>query len=90
MIGKVEELLDTEILELVEDGKAIKEIKQADFNDSIFAAIVYIKKVPMTAPPTTHTTPPVTLHTPANGGGHCVKLPKFMLKAFNGDITTWT
>ena len=85
--------LDGEIVELTDEEHLIEEIEQADgFKEGIFAAMVRIEKQ-CAAPPTAPETPvtePETARTAPTPRGNRVKLPKLTLRAFNGDITTWT
>ena len=86
--------LDGDILELTEDDKVDEEIEQADlFKEGIYTAIVRIERLlaatPIAPPTIPHVTPRES-ERPPDASGHRVKLPKLMLKPFNGDITTWT
>ena len=86
--------LDGDILELTEDDKVDEEIEQADlFKEGIYTAIVCIERLlvatPIAPPTIPHVTPRESERAP-DASGHRVKLPKLMLKPFNGDITTWT
>ena len=84
--------LDGEIVELTDEDHLIEEIEQADgFKEGIFAAMLRIEKqctAPLAAPETP-VTEPETVRTAPTPRGNRVKLPK-TLRAFNGDITTWT
>jgi hypothetical protein len=84
--------LDEEILELTEEDKFEDEIKQADsYKEGIYSAMAKIDKLCATTPPSAISTPPPSdVARPAETRGHRVKLPKLTLRAFNGDITTWT
>ena len=83
--------LDNEILDLVEDDMAlVQEIEQADaFNQDIYEALVKIER---------HNTTPShsgtgTGHAPGEPRTHSIsraKLPKLTLRAFDGDLTSWT
>ena len=83
--------LDNEILDLVEDDMAlVQEIEQADaFNQDIYEALVKIER---------HNTTPShsgtgTGHAPGESRTHSIsraKLPKLTLRAFDGDLTSWT
>jgi len=82
-------VLDGEMLELMEDEDLAEEVQQADgFKEGIYGAMIKIDKcVKMLC---VHT--PVTtseLRTPP-AAHNKVKLPKLVLRPFNGDITTWT
>ena len=89
--------LDKEIIDLLEEDKFEDEIQQADsFKEGIYSAMVKINQLSLTAPvppspcPTPHTDDPAHAHAAVELRGHRVKLPKLTLRAFNGDITTWT
>ena len=84
--------LDEEILELMEENNFEDEIKQADsFKEGIYSAMAKIDKLCITTPPATISVPPPSdVARSAEARGHRVKLPKLTLRAFNGDITTWT
>lgn len=83
--------LDGDILELTEDDKVDEEIEQADlFKEGIYTAIVRIERLLAATPIAPPTIPDVTPRRTPDATGHGMKLPKLMLKPFNGDITTWT
>lgn len=76
--------LDVDILELTDDAKVKEEIDQAHlFKEGMYMAIVWIEKL-LVATPTAPLTPitPRKGHTP-NASGHCVKLPKLMLRRYH-------
>ena len=88
-------LIDREILELTEEDKLVDEIEQADaFKERIYAAMVRMEKHSAVSSPSAgedtsvHGGDASTRNPPTHN--HHVKLPKLQLRAFNGDITTWT
>ena len=91
-------LLDSQILQLTDEGELEDEIEQADsFRENIHAAMVKIEEhctVPLTTLPAAGTHPrepptnvPGTIDPPH---GSRVKLPKLSIHPLNGDITAWT
>lgn len=77
-------LLDGELLDLVSEDELTAEIEQADaFKEGVFVAIIKIDKCIMAHP----TPAPLDACPPALIDK--VKLPKLVLRPFNGDITMW-
>ena len=84
-------LLDGEILGLVDKGDLISEIEQADnFKEGIYTAVIKIGKIVNRASLPTPDCPAETLATIPSWRSDRVKLPKLVLRSFNGDITMWT
>ena len=86
-------LLDGEIIDLIEEDHLVEEIEQADgFKEGIYSAMVKIDSQRSTAQaiPNPAASTLDTPHTPAASRGSRVRLPKLTLRAFNGDVTTWT
>ena len=78
-------LLDGEMLDLVDE--LTSEIKQADaFKEGVYAAIIKIDKC------TAASRTPISMDLPPEARPHAshdkVKLPKLVLRPFNGDIIT--
>ena len=77
-------LLDGELLDLVGEDELTSEIEQADaYKEGVFAAIIKIDKCIMAHPT------PAPSDTRPRGSVDKVKLPKLVLRPFNGDITMW-
>ena len=84
--------LDAEIVDLIDDKTALtEEIEQTDsYKETIFSALLKADKLlkdPPTTPPARVTAmPPATTAAPA-AKSIAVRLPKFHLRHFNGDLT---
>ena len=77
-------LLDGELSDLVSEDELTAEIEQADaFKEGVFAAIIKIDKCIMAHPT------PAPLDARLRALIDKVKLPKLVLRPFNGDITMW-
>jgi len=81
--------LDGELLDLVTEDDLTSEIEQADaYKEGIYAAIIRIDKCAMAVRAHTVTEASEMRRTPTPH--EKVKLPKLILRPFNGDMTTWT
>ena len=88
-------VLDGEILDLTPEAKVDQEIEQSDrYKEEIFRAMISIDKV-LNDPPATVTAPhyvtgtrPATA-TSSTSSHHRVKLPKLMIRPFDGNLTKW-
>ena len=80
-------LLDGEMVDLVEERDLNSEIEQADaFKEGIYTAVIKIdKRVNQASAPN----PEDPVDSPPQSNDR-VKLPKLVLRPFNGDITAWT
>ena len=80
-------LLDGEMVGLVEERDLNSEIEQADaFKEGIYTAVIKIdKRVNQASVPI----PEDPVDSPPRSNDR-VKLPKLVLRPFNGDITAWT
>ena len=96
---KLEEIkvLDSEVLELVEDAELEEEISQADlYKERIFSTISSTEKAVRPAPlspASTAASPSLAIgagRTPSAAHGSKVRLPKLTIKTFNGKLTAWT
>ena len=81
-------LLDGEMLDLVDEEELTSEIEQADaFKEGVYAAIIKIDKC------TAASRIPISMAPALEARSHAshdkVKLPKLVLRPFNGDITMW-
>ena len=83
-------LLDGEMLGLVDEGDLTSEIEQADdFKEGIYTAVIKIDKTVNRASLPTPDRPAETPTTVPSRSSDRVKLPKLVLRTFNGDITMW-
>ena len=81
-------LLDGEMLGLVDEGDLTSEIEQADdFKEGIYTAVIKIDKTVNRASLPTPDRPAETPTTVPSRSSDRVKLPKLVLRTFNGDIT---
>ncbi len=86
--------LDEEILELTDDEK-VEEIQLADgYKEEVYSRMVRVEEkcASMSTPPAPVETGGSIDMSGSRSGTHTqrIKLPKLTLRAFNGDITTWT
>ncbi|XP_065895078.1 uncharacterized protein [Dysidea avara] len=82
-------ILDGELLDIVEESELATEIEQADgFKEGIYTAIIKIDK--STAMAHARTSVDTTEPHPLPVARDRVKLPKLVLRPFNGDVTNWT
>ena len=83
-------MLDSEIINLVDEGSVVDEIEQADiFKQGIYSTMVKIEKY--CAPPTDSLATPHTSRPAANPTSlPRVRLPKLTIRPFNSDLTAWT
>ena len=84
-------LLDGEILGLIDEGELTSEIEQADaFKEGIYTAVIKIdKRVNRVSLPTPEHSAEIPSAVVPRSSDR-VKLPKLVLRPFNGDITAWT
>lgn len=86
-------ILDTEILDMVDEGDMVNEIEQADeFKEGVYAILVKIERI-LSPPPATGSAPVtralIADPSPSTSGGGRVKLPKLTISPFGGDLTKW-
>ena len=82
-------ILGGELLDLVEESELATEIEQADgFKESIYTAIIKIDKC--TAMAHARTSVDTAEPRPLPVARDRVKLPKLLLRPFNGNMTNWT
>ena len=94
---KLEEIkvLDSDVLALVGDTELDDEIAQADlYKERIYSTLISIEKATELAPPSTATatsaSSTATVPTSVSGHSNKVRLPKLMIKSFDGKLTEWT
>ena len=84
-------LLDGEMLGLIDEGDLTSEIEQADdFKEGIYTVVIKIDKIVNRASFPIPDRPAETPATVPSRSSDRVKLPKLVLRPFNGDITMWT
>ena len=87
--------LDTEVIELIQDDRLDADIERADeFKETIFSSLLSVDHLLKRLNPTSvTTTAPVSepsTHVSLHASHTKVKLPKFQLHSFSGDLTHWT